>query len=125
MNWLKSLTDQVWMYICFILCTLLVSLSVSAWITSGRLDQAHKDLGVADTQLRITNEALGNSEQLRDRERHQCAQDFAGEVERNKIDLANAVNSATARASLTKNCAFDKGPKAVDRSLRDILGERK
>jgi hypothetical protein len=58
-------------------------------------------------------------------EREQCAADFAGEVERNKVAIADATRAATARASLTTACAYDKGPPAVTRALRDVLGEPK
>jgi hypothetical protein len=58
-------------------------------------------------------------------ERDQCAADFAGEVERNKVAIAAATRAATARASLTTACAYDKGPPAVTRALRGVLGEPK
>jgi hypothetical protein len=103
---------------------LLISIGALA-VTSSQVKDARAKLVVSDNELTRVRGLLGTSESSRQAEREQCAADFAGEVERAKVEAERAAKSASAIATLTKNCAFDRGQPAVNRALRDVLGEGK
>jgi hypothetical protein len=104
------------------LCTALFLSSLGLGVGWQRADVA---LHASEATRESLRQDLLSNIQARQSERDQCAADFAGEVERNKVAIADATRAATARASLTTACAYDKGPQAVTRALRDVLGEPK
>jgi hypothetical protein len=107
----------------------LAMLAVAQTINLARSDHELKAtraiLTQAQSSLKSEAARVAMSESARQAEREQCAQDFAGEVERAKVEAERAAKSASAIATLTKNCAFDRGQPAVNRALRDVLGEGK
>jgi hypothetical protein len=74
--------------------------------------------------VQTANAKVTLSEAARRTEREQCAEDFAGEVMRAKAEAEKAARAANAVAALTQNCVFDQGQPAVNRALRDVLGEQ-
>jgi hypothetical protein len=105
---------------------ILLTLAVGALIiASGRAQDLRAKLARERQVVADLKDRVAASESARQAEREQCAADFAGEVMRAKVEAERAAKSATAIAALTKNCAFDRGQPAVNRALRDVLGEGK
>jgi hypothetical protein len=68
---------------------------------------------------------LGAVTAARQTEREQCAQDFAGEVERGKIEVAKAAKAALARSQITGLCPRASTQAERLAALRANSGESK
>ena len=118
-----SLLSNFWRTLCVALLIIMFLVSAFVWIQAAEIAKHKTNLRTVSVALEQSREATGLSELSRQTERAQASQDFAGEVERNKAEIERVRKSSLAVASLTNNCAFDKGQPAVNRALKDILGE--
>jgi hypothetical protein len=98
---------------------LLVVAAVSA-VQGRQLDDARTTIASVNTELDRVRTLLASSESARQSEREQCATDFAGEVERGKIEIAKASMAASARASITGLCP----PRATTQAERNAALKR-
>jgi hypothetical protein len=102
----------------------LISIGALA-VTSSQVRDARAKLATEKQVVANLAGRVAQSESSRKAEREQCAADFAGLNARAKDEAERAAKSASAIATLTKNCVFDRGQPAVNRALRDVLGETK
>jgi hypothetical protein len=103
------LKASLWIVFGMLFCLTMLALTAQ----TKRLDSVKADLATANTELTRVRGLLGTSESARQAEREQCAQDFAGEVERAKIEVAKASKAAVARSQITGIC-----PRASTRAER-------
>ena len=105
----------------YLVLLLLMVFGVTVWQAS-RIDGLQVKLSTARTELDRVRGMLSASEVARQTEREQASQDFAGQVERCKDEIANASRAATARASLVCKPAANQVER--NKALRAIAGEK-
>jgi hypothetical protein len=103
-----------------------------AGVQTFRLSQSDRDLTATQNKLAFQKLVVANlaarvvrSETARQAEREQCAADFAGEVARNKIEIAKASKAALARSQVTGICPRASTQAERLAALRANSGESK
>ena len=110
----------------YFIAALAASIAISAGLLTwqaSRIDGLQVKLSTAQTELVRVRGLLAASEEAILNEREQASEDFAGEVERCKAEIANASRAATSRASLV--CKPPANQLERNKALRAIAGEQK